>query len=439
MKILLCHNFYQQPGGEDECFRQEGELLQTHGHAVLRYTRHNDDVQKMSSLGVARQTLFSPRTYREVRELIHRERPDVVHCTNTFPLISPAVYNAAYDEKVPVVQALHNYRLLCPGALLLRDGNVCESCLGKSFPWPAIQHGCYRDNRLASGVVALMLAVHHWRKTWQKRVTLYYALTEFGRRKFIEGGLPADRMLVKPNFITPDPQPASEQGYVAFVGRLSQEKGIRTLLDAWSKLQTPVPLKIAGDGPLREMVAAAAEADSRITWLGRVSPAAAVEFVGNASCMILPSLWYEGFPRTIIEAFSRGTPVIASQLGSMEEVIDHGRTGFHIEPGNPDDICSPLHRRDKLRIADRHLLGGDTARRRRLAKRSCPNHQPSAQTAGPHVGFGRGAADSRFLRLPTFDVQPCSRLPIFQSTFRKNTMCSGFRSAQRHTKRRSPR
>jgi glycosyltransferase involved in cell wall biosynthesis len=341
VKILLCHNYYQQPGGEDQSFAAEARLLEQRGHGVLRFTRHNDAVGGLGRWDVARRTLWNRQTYGELRRLIRRERPDVMHCTNTFPLISPAAYYAARAEDVPVVQSLRNYRLLCPNALFLRNGRVCEDCLGKAVPWPAVVHGCYRDSRAASAVVSLMLAGHRALRTWTRAVDLYFTLTEFARRKLIEGGLPAERIVVKPNFIDPDPGPGSGRGgYAIFVGRLSPEKGIDTLLGAWAHDDTLPPLKVVGDGPQAEVVRAAAERDRRIDWLGRRSAAEVLALVGEAACLVMPSVWYETFGRTIIEAFARGTPAVASRIGALAELVEAGRTGLLFSPGDAADLAA---------------------------------------------------------------------------------------------------
>lgn len=343
MKVLLCHNHYLEPGGEDQVFEAEAWLLESRGHQVVRFTLHNDMIQSMSKLALATKTFWNRDVYRELRRLIRQQRPDIMHCTNTFPLISPAAYSAAHSEHVPVVQSLHNYRLLCPKAQFVRDGKVCESCLGRRFAWPAILHRCYRDNRSATVVVAGMSAAHWASGTWLRSVDKYLALTEFSRRKFIEGGLPEAKIDVKPNFVRHDPGLGSgEGGYAVFVGRLSPEKGIGTLLQGWQQLHGTVPLKIVGDGPLASQVRLAAENDPAIEWLGRRSHAETLEIVGNASCLVFSSDWYETFGLVTVEAYAKGTPVIASNLGAMGELIDHGRTGLHFEPANPDDLAAKV-------------------------------------------------------------------------------------------------
>lgn len=357
MKILLCHNHYQQRGGEDLSFAAEAQLLESRGHQVTRFTMHNNAIEEMSRWQAARRTFWNPGSLAELRRIIRKVQPEVMHCTNTFPLMSPSVYQAARAEGVPVVQSLRNYRLLCPGALFLRDGKVCEDCLGKAFAWPGVKHGCYRQSRAASAVVAGMTAVHRLIGTWRRDVDLYFTPSEFARRKHIEGGLPADRILVKPNFIDPDPGPGTGRGgFALFVGRLSPEKGIDTLLRAWDQLGSDYHLKIVGDGPLADSVRAQAATRAHVEWSGHLGHDAVLDLVGEAECLLVPSVWYETFGRTIIEAYARGTPVIASRLGAMSELVDDGRTGLLVEPGNPGALAEAMRtmkadplRRERMR------------------------------------------------------------------------------------------
>ncbi|MFT5522765.1 MAG: glycosyltransferase involved in cell wall biosynthesis [Pirellulaceae bacterium] len=343
MKILLCHNYYRQLGGEDLSFEDEAWLLESRGHNVLRYTVHNDEIPNQSKLEVAKKTLWNNTVYREVKQLIQKERPDVMHCTNTFPLLSPAIYQAARDEGVAVVQALRNYRLMCPNAVMTRGDGPCEECLGKLFAWPAILHGCYRNSRMASSVVATMLAYHRLKGTWKNNIDLFYTLTEFTRQKYIEGGFPGDRILVKPNFVRDTTIQGTGSGnYAVYVGRLSHEKGIGTLLDAWKNSDFDLKLKFVGTGPMSDAVEKQAENDSRIEWLGQQTSDQVRQFIADATCLIFPSTWYETFGRTIIEAYSVGTPVVASRLGAMKENVFHGTTGMHFEAGDSDDLSAKV-------------------------------------------------------------------------------------------------
>jgi glycosyltransferase involved in cell wall biosynthesis len=335
MKILLVHNFYQLPGGEDQVFAQEAELLRGRGHQVVLYQASNDQVKGQNPLVTVANTIWNQAAYRELRQLMHREKPDIVHVHNTFQVISPAIYYAANEEGIPVVQTLHNYRLLCPASTFFRDGKVCEDCLGKKIPWPSVLHSCYRGSKLASAAVTVMLATHNYKQTWNQTVSAYIALTDFARNKFIEGGFPAEKIFVKPNYLQTDPGPGDGKGnYALFVGRLTPEKGISTLLAAWRQIGNEFPLHIAGNGPLASDVEKACREMENVTWLKWLPRAEILQRMKAASVLILPSTWYEGFPMIISEAFAVGLPVIASNLGSMSSIVDHQRTGLHFEPGN---------------------------------------------------------------------------------------------------------
>ena len=345
MKILAVHNRYQRPGGEDQVFAEETALLESRNHRVLRCEVHNDKVEHTGRFTLAKDTVWNSSAYRELGTLIHRERPDVVHFHNTLPLISPAGYYAARAEGVPVVQTLHNYRLLCPVALFFREGRVCEDCMGKAIPWPGVVHGCYRGSRAASGVVATMLTVHRAMRTWTETVDVYVALTGFARDKFVEGGLPADKILVKPNFVAPDPGPGrGGGGYALFVGRLAPEKGTGTMLAAWDRLENSIPLKIVGDGPLKDQVAKAAATRPTVEWLGHRPVAEVQAMMREADMLVFPSEWYETFGRVAAEAFAAGTPVVAADIGAVSELVEHGRTGLKFRPGDPDDLAAQVDR-----------------------------------------------------------------------------------------------
>lgn len=344
MRILMCHNYYQQPGGEDQVFADERWLMRERGHEVMEYTRHNDDVEHMSSSGKVLATMWNRKTQHDLDKLLQSFQPDIVHCTNTFPLISPSVYAVARKYGARVVQSIHNYRLLCPASTLMRNGSVCEACLGKRFAWPAIQHACYRDNRQASAVVAVYQAMHRLRGTWHTDVDRFIALTPFSRDKLIQGGLPADRISVKANFVYPDPGfGKGGGGYVMFVGRLTEEKGIATLLSAWEADLTLPTLRIVGDGPLCERVRAASQRLPHVVWCGRQTLNQIYEGLDSAEALIVPSLWYEVCPKTILEAFAKGTPVIASRLGGMQEMVADGHTGRLFHPGNAQDLIAAVH------------------------------------------------------------------------------------------------
>jgi len=358
MRIIVAHNFYQQPGGEDESFRAEVGVLRDGGQEVLTHTVHNDDIKQMSKLTVAGKTLWNHSSYGELRKLVREFRADVVHFNNTFPLISPSAYYACRAEGAAVVQSLRNYRLLCPAATFHRDGKVCEKCLDKSIPWPALVHKCYRDDRAATATLVAMLTAHRLIGTYSRALDRYIAISHFCRDKFVEAGWPAEQITVKANCVHPDHGIGAGGGeYALFVGRLSPEKGLFTLLSAWKKLAQAgikFPLKIVGDGPLADDVKRAVVELHFVEWLGRKSAEETSELMGAAKCLVFPSEWYETFGRVAVEAFARGTPVLGARIGGIEEIVEHGRTGLLFEPGNARDLAEKIQ---AFLSADREARG----------------------------------------------------------------------------------
>ncbi len=343
MKILAVHNHYQIRGGEDESFEVEVNTLRGAGHDVVTYTQDNERVERIGRVRTALRTIWSQQTYREVRRVLADGNIDLMHVQNFFPLVSPSVYYAGRTARVPVVQTLRNYRLLCPNSLFFRDGHVCEDCMGKFVPWPGIVHTCYRDSKTATATVGGMITTHRLLHTWDQMVDVYVALTEFARKKFIQGGLPADKIVVKPNCVYPDPGiGAGAGGYILFVGRLSPEKGVGTLLDAWQQVGHGRRLRIVGEGPLRSVVEEASQRMPEIEYLGRQELADVYRLMGDAEAVVFPSEWYETFGRVAIEAFAKQTPVLAARIGAIAEVVDDGRTGLLFQPGDVGDLCRQL-------------------------------------------------------------------------------------------------
>ncbi len=345
MKIVLVHNYYQQPGGEDQVFSQERSLLESRGHEVVVYNRSNMELRNASPvqrLLLPKRMIWAERARREILQLLLQEKPALVHVHNTFMQISPSIFAACREAGVPVVQTLHNFRLLCPAATFFRQGRLCEECREVSL-WRGIQHACYHQSTFATAAVAAMIAAHRKAQTWVEGVTRYIALSQFARRKFTEGGLREEKISVKPNFVSTDPgvKDGSGEGAV-FVGRLSPEKGVATLLNAWGKLSSPIPLRILGDGPLRrEAELAKSRLNlSNVSFAGHVSHPEAQAAIKNARFLIVPSECYENFPMTIVEALACGTPVLCSRLGAMQEIVADGCTGLHFSPGNPDDLAA---------------------------------------------------------------------------------------------------
>jgi glycosyltransferase involved in cell wall biosynthesis len=341
MKLLLCHNHYQQAGGEDEVFAAESALLESFGHQVVRYTVHNDRIADMGRVRLATDTLWNRESHRHVKRLIRRERPDVVHFYNTFPLLSPSVYHAARNEGCPVVQSLHNYRLLCPNGLFYREGRICEDCLGKFVPWNGVLHKCHRNDRAATAVTTAMLVGHRLLGTWKRTVDIYVAgMTNFVREKFRAGGIPVDRLVLKPNFVFPDPgEGDGDGGYALFAGRLTPEKGLATLLEAWKRLPEDRSLTILGDGQMAPEVERAVARHPGIEWLGRKSLDETFALLKRAAFLICPSQWYEAMPRILVDSFAVGTPVLASDLGAMADVVHDGLEGLHFRVGDAEHLA----------------------------------------------------------------------------------------------------
>ena len=339
MKILQCHNLYQLPGGEDRVVEDEQSLLRARGHEVVTHTVHNDRVGEYSKLRLAAGTVWSRASARQLRELVKREQPDVVHFHNTLPLMSPSCYYAARSQGAAVVQTLHNYRLLCPKATFFRDNRICEDCLDKRVKWPAIKHGCYRDSRAASAAVTAMLTFHSTLGTYRKAIDAYIACSEFTREKMIEGGYPGERIHYKPNFVPDDPGVgANAGGYPMYLGRLSPDKGISTLVDAWEQLPD-TPLQVVGKGPVQELIEGLTRRHSRVKHETWVSEPRLGQLLGDAAFLILPTMNYEGFPKVIVEAYAHGVPVVASDIGAMAKVVVDGETGRHVKYGDAEDLA----------------------------------------------------------------------------------------------------
>lgn len=357
-RILIAHNSYQQRGGEDAVVEAEAELLRSRGHAVRLLVAHNDAIVRMPRSRLAARTFWSSETVRDFRQALVEFRPDILHVHNTFPLISPSIYWAAARAGVPVVQTLHNFRLLCPQAMLLREGHICEDCVGR-LPWRGVVRRCYRGSAAQSGVLAGMISLHRALGTWGSKVDRYIALNEFCRRKFIEGGLPAQRIVVKPNFVDfPAPEAGAREGML-FVGRLAEEKGLSTLCAA-ARLAPDVAVRVAGTGPQAGLL----QGIPSVAHLGALSAAEVREAMCRAQALVMPSLWYENFPRTLVEAFACALPVIASRIGALAELVEDGVTGLLFEPGDAADLAA------KMKWAAAHpdalMRMGQEARRRYL-------------------------------------------------------------------------
>jgi glycosyltransferase involved in cell wall biosynthesis len=351
MKILQLHNRYQIQGGEDSVVQAEQDLLQHYGHQVERLEVTNDSIMTTADQALAAmRAVYSFPAKRQVAAAIDQWQPDLVHVHNFFPLLSPSIYDACIAQSVPVVQTLHNYRLGCVKAMMFRENQVCETCLEQGNHWSGIQHACYRDSKAQSAVVAAMLTYHQLRRTWENKVNAFITLTEFQRHKLIQAGLPSHKMHVKPNFLmTPDQSQRASNGvpFVLFVGRLSEEKGVALAIRAYGQHGGLPLLKIVGDGPQRaalEQQVIESGLTEKIQFLGYQSKAQVLQLMHEALALIFPSIWYEGFPLTIVEAFGCGLLPIVSRLGSMAEIVQDQLNGLHFTVNDPADLAQQIHR-----------------------------------------------------------------------------------------------
>jgi glycosyltransferase involved in cell wall biosynthesis len=342
MKILTVHNKYKYRGGEDESRESDDRLLISRGHEIRQLVFDNNNITGIGVLKAGLSATWSSASYRRVHEALSAWKPDILNIHNFFPLASPSVHYAGWRLGIPVVQTLHNFRPFCPGALLFRNGAPCEDCIHSTFPWRGIVHRCYRGSTLQTSAVAVMIGVHRALRTWEKTVSLFIAVSEFEKQKFVEAGFPEAKIMVKPSFVPDAGGPGPGGGEFVFVGRLTPEKGVRTLLAAMALTEAPVSLAIVGDGPLESEVRSAAARDPRIRYLGRVSQEEVLELVGRSVALIFPSECYETFGRVAAEAFARGTPVVAARIGAILEIVDDGRTGVHFTPGDSEDLARKM-------------------------------------------------------------------------------------------------
>jgi glycosyltransferase involved in cell wall biosynthesis len=365
MRVLIVHNRYRSdsPSGENRAVDQEAALLTSAGHEVIRYERDSDEISRLPLLKKATlpgRVLWSREDRRRVASLIRRSAPKIVHVHNTFPLISPSVLGSAVELGIPVVATLHNYRLTCSNGLLFRDGEPCELCLGRSA-WPGVVHGCYRGSRMASVPVALGIEAHRFFKTWIRGVSAFVALSEFARHKFIEAGLPAERIFVKPNFVQPPAEIRRGAGsFALFIGRLSAEKGVDLLIDAWSS--DLGQLLIVGHGPATAgLQKRAGTHGSSVRFLGSLSHDRTMRLLRDARVLVVPSRSYEGFPLAVAEAYAHAVPIIAPARGVFPEIVQHGSTGLLFEPGDSDSLKERL---DVLMSGPESMRMGAMARER---------------------------------------------------------------------------
>jgi glycosyltransferase involved in cell wall biosynthesis len=358
MKVLIIHCSYRYSGGEDTVVGEEKALLEAAGVKVEVLLFNNDENTLMNVV----QLPFNYRSYRQTLKSIKSFRPDVVHIHNLHFAASPSVLYAIRRTGTPVVCTLHNYRLLCPSALLFHKGKAFLSSIHSSFPWKAVKEGVYKNSRLLTFWMALSMQLHHWAKTW-RHCNRFIVLTHYAKEIFLHSklGLRDEQIVVKPNFASLLFVPEVERGeYFLYAGRLSEEKGIHLLLKVFSSL--PYKLKLAGNGPLKEDVVQACAVHKNIEYLGVLKKDDLLLQLATASALVFPSIWFEGMPLTIIEAFACSTPVLASQLGAMDDMVTPGFNGLHFEAGNEQSMTAAMEEWHALPAAEK-LIYGQNARK----------------------------------------------------------------------------
>ncbi|MFC1829080.1 glycosyltransferase family 4 protein [Thermodesulfobacteriota bacterium] len=356
MKILLAHNFYgsSAPSGENTVFLAERDLLQNQKHQVIEYTRHSDEIRNREPIGTiqgALSTPWNPFSRQKIRQLLINEQPDVMHVHNTFPLLSPAIFHASIDLRTATVLTLHNYRIFCAAGIPTRNNVPCIDCLDQQCTLPALKYGCYRNSKLATLPMAIMIELHRQIKTWHRDVDAFIALTEFQRNKLADAGLPLDRMHTKPHFY-PDPPESlpwqEREPKVVFIGRLGPEKGLHVLIEAWNAWgDTAPPLELIGDGPERPKLKESVNQHrlrNKIHFSGQLPFPTVQEKLARARLLVLPTLCFEGFPMAIREAFALGVPVAASRLGSLPFLVEDGKNGVLFTPGDSADLYKKIKR-----------------------------------------------------------------------------------------------
>ncbi len=353
LRIVLAHNHYgsEAPSGENAVFEAERRLLEERGHRVVPFERHSDTLRSRGLPGLVAGAVSTPwnaASGRALRALLERERPDVLHVHNPFPLLSPAVFHAARGLPVATVWTLHNYRPFCAAATLLRDGKPCTECIDRGSAAPGLLHGCYRGSRLATAPLAAMIELMRRAGTLRDEVDAFVVLTDFQRELVVRAGIPAARIHVKANFHPAPPAPVPWSGReprVLYAGRLGPEKGVRVLLDAWSLWPDAPLLEIAGDGPeraaLEERVRHHRLGD-RVRFLGQLPQPEVERRLAGARVLAVPSLCFEGFPLTVRDAFAAAVPVVASRIGALERIVEDGTTGVLFGPGDPADLARRL-------------------------------------------------------------------------------------------------
>ena len=350
MRVLILHNRYRQPGGEDTAARREADMLRQHGFEVVEHVVDNDANELLGDIALLARAAWSGDSYAAVRRMCQEFRPSIVHVHNFWMRLTPSVHAAAHSTGAATVQSLHNYRLVCGNGFLLRDGKVCRDCVGTSL-WRGVARRCYHDSVIASAAVARMIAQNRNRETWTRDVDAFITPSESAREILLHAGMPPERFFLKPNF-TEDPgvgeSAPSTSGSFVFAGRFSEEKGLRVLLEAWARVKRAkgARLIVAGDGPekleLENYAKRLGLGPSDVLFAGRLPSVQLIELITSARAVVVPSICLETFGSTIVEAFSCGRPAIVSDLGSPSELVRDGWNGFKVPPSDPPALAHAM-------------------------------------------------------------------------------------------------
>jgi glycosyltransferase involved in cell wall biosynthesis len=391
--VLVVHNQFQHLGGQDLTAYAEVELMRAEGAEVHVFIADSSDPARVRRVTRRPDDLvFSRRTYHEVRQLIRRHAIQLVHCHNVWPMIGPAAYWAARDEGVALVQTVHDFRAGCLQGALLRQGQICERCR-PGWHLPGMIGACYRGSHVQSLALGIAQTINAVRGAW-RLPTLFIAPSRFVQGKLRAWGVPEDRIVVKPHFVPEDPGfSCAERDLAVYVGRLSPEKGLQALIEAWEP--RGIPLVIIGDGPLRAELEAQVrrERKTNIQLVGQQSQSAIATFLRRACFLVLPTLTYETFGRVLIEAYAHGVPVFASRLGAPVEIVEEGRTGLLFDPHDARDL--------RAKLAQLALRPEQSALLRRPAREAFERHYSSAANATLLLGAYQralrlaGAAEAR--------------------------------------------
>ncbi|MCU0447410.1 MAG: glycosyltransferase family 4 protein [Microscillaceae bacterium] len=353
MRILLIHNFYQKAGGEDVVYQAEGELLEKYGHQISRLAFDNSSLRSfLDVLKFGINLFYNYKSAKILNDRILSFKPDIIHVHNFFPIASPSIFYEANKHNIPIVVTLHNYRLICPSGILYHNNQIYEKSIHKTFPLDAIWKGVYRKSRFQTAAVVMMTGIHKLLHTWDSKIDAYITLSEFSRQLFVNSSLHVkpEKFYLKPNFTFDRGFDSNKENYFLFVGRLVPEKGVMTILKAFS--QTKHHLKIIGAGDLESEVIEASRKYENIEFLGFQKNSEVIEITKKAKGLLFASAWYETFGLTVIEAFSAATPVIIANMGGHGQLVQHDYNGLHFEPNNVEDLIQQLQKLDDKNFVD---------------------------------------------------------------------------------------